>query len=82
MSTPDTGYHAPIVLADERERRARKQRPYPSCVELKDLQAFEGPAEHEAAQRSVRPFFCAMAAVVVVLVVLVVLTVRHLLGAR
>ncbi|MFM9922722.1 hypothetical protein VLK31_07010 [Variovorax sp. H27-G14] len=75
----DTGYHAPVVLADAREKRARRQRPYPACVELKDLQGFEGAGQHESAQRDVRSLFGAMAAVVVVLLVLVVLTVRHLL---
>lgn len=40
MSAPDTGYHAPIdidapaSLAAARERRARKQRPYPAMFEL------------------------------------------------
>lgn len=30
----NTGYHAPIVLADERAKRARKQRPYPAVFEM------------------------------------------------
>jgi hypothetical protein len=78
--TTNSSFHPPIVLADARERRARRQRPYPSCVELKDLQDFEGAGVHESAQRDVRTLLPAMAAAVVVLLVLVAVTLHHFLG--
>jgi predicted anti-sigma-YlaC factor YlaD len=31
--TTNSSFHPPIVLADARERRARKQRPYPEVCE-------------------------------------------------
>lgn len=45
MSAPDTGYHAPIDidapmnLAAARERRARRQRPYPAVFEDTEFRA-------------------------------------------
>jgi len=30
----NSGFHAPISLADARERRARRQRPYPAVFEM------------------------------------------------
>lgn len=47
MNPPDTGYHAPIVLAEVRERRARRQRPYPAVNDYTPPTAAEIAAADE-----------------------------------
>lgn len=70
MSAP-TGYHAPVVLADEREKRARKQRPYPAvCDHLPAPEPVEQPNGRAAA------IACAGVVGVLFLIALVVVIVR------
>jgi len=52
----NTGYHAPIVLADERAKRARKQRPYPAVFEMPTPDEIAEADEREDIARANRCF--------------------------
>jgi hypothetical protein len=68
--TTETGFHAPVVLADARERRARKQSPYPEvCDHLPEAdEPFEQPNGRAARNACVSVvafvFFLALAVVI------------------